>query len=77
VVVVIGGVGSIRGAFVAGILLGLVDTLLRAFLPSLLRQVMPGSEADALGIGIASMGIYLLMAIVLLVRPKGLFGATA
>jgi branched-chain amino acid transport system permease protein len=77
VVVVIGGVGSIRGAFVAGILLGLVDTLSRAFLPSLLRQVMPGSEADALGIGIASMGIYLLMAIVLLVRPKGLFGATA
>lgn len=77
VVVVVGGVGSIRGAFVAGILLGVVDTMLRAFLPTILRQVMPVSEADALGIGIASMGIYLLMAIVLLVRPKGLFGATA
>lgn len=77
VVVVVGGVGSIRGAFVAGILLGVVDTMLRAFLPTILRQVMPVSEADALGIGIASMGIYLLMAIVLLARPKGLFGATA
>lgn len=75
VVVVVGGVGSIRGAFWAGILLGVVDTLLRAFLPGMLRHVMPASEADALGIGIASMGIYLLMALVLLIRPKGLFAA--
>jgi branched-chain amino acid transport system permease protein len=75
VVVVIGGVGSIRGAFVAGLTLGVVDTGLRAFLPTLLRQVMPNSEADALGIGISSMGIYLLMALVLLIRPKGLFAA--
>lgn len=73
VVVVIGGVGSIKGAFVAGITLGIVDTALRAFLPGMLRQIMPGAEADALGAGIASMGIYLLMAIVLLFRPKGLF----
>lgn len=73
VVVVVGGVGSIKGAFIAGLFLGVVDTLLRAFLPGLLRNVMPASEADALGIGIASMGIYLLMALVLLVRPKGLF----
>jgi branched-chain amino acid transport system permease protein len=49
--------------------------MLRAFLPTLLRQVMPPNEADALGIGIASMGIYLLMALVLLVRPRGLFVA--
>ncbi|MDT8857940.1 branched-chain amino acid ABC transporter permease [Paracoccaceae bacterium Fryx2] len=75
VVVVIGGVGSIKGAFVAGIALGVIDTCLRAFLPGLLRGVMPGPEADALGIGISSMGIYLLMALVLLVRPKGLFAA--
>ena len=73
VVVVIGGVGSIKGAFVAGIGLGGVDTCLRAFLPGLLRGLMPASEADALGLGISSMGIYLLMAIVLLFRPKGLF----
>lgn len=75
VVVVIGGVGSIRGAFFGALLVGLVDTVLRAFLPGLLRQVMTGSEADALGAGLASMGIYMLMAVVLLVRPKGLFPA--
>ncbi|MGO4831907.1 branched-chain amino acid ABC transporter permease, partial [Rhizobiaceae sp. 2RAB30] len=73
VVVVIGGVGSIRGAFFASLVLGIVDTSLRAYLPGLLRQVMVGPEADALGAGISSMGIYLLMAIVLLIRPKGLF----
>ncbi|QDC02087.1 branched-chain amino acid ABC transporter permease [Mesorhizobium sp. 8] len=75
VVVVIGGVGSIRGAFVASLLLGVVDTMLRAYLPSMLRHVMVGPEADALGAGIASMGIYLLMALVLLIRPKGLFAS--
>ncbi|HEV7338164.1 MAG TPA: branched-chain amino acid ABC transporter permease [Bosea sp. (in: a-proteobacteria)] len=75
VVVVIGGVGSIRGAFFGALLVGLVDTVLRAFLPGLLRHVMAGSEADALGAGLASMGIYMLMAVVLLVRPKGLFPA--
>jgi branched-chain amino acid transport system permease protein len=75
VVVVVGGVGSIRGAFVAAIMLGIVDTMLRAFLPGLLRQVMSPSDADAVGIGVASMGIYLLMAVVLLIRPRGLFAA--
>ncbi|MBB4648519.1 branched-chain amino acid transport system permease protein [Aminobacter niigataensis] len=75
VVVVIGGVGSIKGAFVAGILLGIVDTCLRAFLPGVLREIMAGPEADALGVGIASMGIYLMMGIVLLFRPQGLFQA--
>ena len=75
VVVVIGGVGSVKGAFVAGILLGMFDTMLRAFLPSMLQQVMPGSEAQALGVGISSMGIYLMMALVLLIRPRGLFAA--
>lgn len=73
VVVVVGGVGSVKGAFVAALILGIVDTMLRAFLPTMLRQVMPPSEADQLGIGIASMGIYLLMAVVLLIRPRGLF----
>jgi branched-chain amino acid transport system permease protein len=73
VVVVVGGVGSIRGAFIASLLLGTVDTMLRSYLPSLLRQFMVGQEADALGAGISSMGIYLVMAIVLLIRPNGLF----
>ncbi len=75
VVVVVGGVGSIRGAFVASLLLGVVDTLQRAYLPAMLRHLMVGPEADALGAGIASMGIYLVMAVVLLIRPKGLFSS--
>lgn len=73
VVVVIGGVGSIKGAFIAGISLGIIDTCLRAFLPSILRHFAAGAQADALGGGMSSMGIYLLMAIVLLLRPRGLF----
>ena len=75
VVVVIGGVGSVKGAFVAGIVLGMFDTMLRAFLPATLQQLMPGPEAQALGVGLSSMGIYLMMALVLLVRPRGLFAA--
>ncbi|MCP8938634.1 branched-chain amino acid ABC transporter permease [Alsobacter sp. SYSU M60028] len=75
VVVVIGGVGSVRGAFFGAMIVGMVDTLLRAFLPGLLRNVMAGSEADALGAGLSSMGVYFLMAAVLLARPKGLFVA--
>ncbi len=75
VVVVIGGVGSIRGAFAGAMLVGITDTLLRAFLPMLLQRVMTISEADALGGGLSSMGIYLLMALVLLIRPQGLIRA--
>lgn len=77
VVVVIGGVGSVRGAFFGALIVGLVDTLMRAFLPGALRAVLNASEADALGGGLSSMGVYLLMALVLLVRPKGLFAASA
>ena len=73
VVVVIGGVGSVRGALFGAIGVGLIDTFLRAFLPGILRSAISGPEADALGAGLSSMGIYLFMAIVLLVRPKGLF----
>ena len=75
VVVVIGGLGSVTGAFAGALLVGVVDTSLRAFLPGLLRGLMTGSEADALAGGVSAMGVYLLMAIVLLVRPKGLFPA--
>lgn len=75
VVVVIGGVGSVRGAFFGALVVGMVDTLLRAFLPGMLRTVMVGPEADALGAGLSSMGVYVLMALVLLLKPKGLFPA--
>jgi len=75
VVVVIGGVGSIRGAFIGAMVVGVTDTLLRAFLPTVLHRVMTISEADALGAGLSSMGIYLVMALVLLIRPQGLVRA--
>lgn len=77
VVVVIGGVGSIRGAMYGALLVGIVDTLLRAYMPGLLRGVMDASQADMLGAGVASMGVYLLMALVLLLKPRGLFPAHA
>jgi branched-chain amino acid transport system permease protein len=77
VVIVIGGLGSVRGAVAGALVVGLVDTLLRAFLPAALRTVMQGADADALAAGLASMGIYVLMALVLLVRPRGLFPAHA
>lgn len=77
VVVVIGGVGSIRGAMYGALLVGIVDTLLRAYVPGLLRGMMDASQADMLGAGLASMGVYLLMALVLLLKPRGLFPAHA
>lgn len=77
VVVVIGSVGSIRGAMFGALLVGIVDTLLRAYVPGLLRGVMDASQADMLGAGLASMGVYLLMALVLLLKPRGLFPAHA
>lgn len=77
VVVVVGGLGSIKGAFVAAMVLGMIDTMMRGLLPDAMRMLLPPSQADALSAGLASMGIYLAMAIVLLVRPKGLFSAGA
>lgn len=75
VVIVIGGIGSIRGALVGALLVGLVDTLGRAFLPALLRLVADPATADGAGASIASMSIYILMAAVLVWRPRGLFPA--
>jgi len=77
VVVVIGGLGSIRGALVGAIVVGMVDTGGRAFLPLALRAFLPNDIADALGPTLASMSIYLLMAAVLVWRPSGLFPARA
>lgn len=74
VVIVIGGIGSIKGAFVAAILVGVVDTLGRSFGPILLQMVMDPSAASQTGRTLAPMLIYILMAVVLAVRPAGLFG---
>src|SRR5690606_8550364 len=73
VVIVIGGIGSIRGAFYAALIVGVVDTLGRTLLPTLLRGFLERSSADIAGPALASMMIYLLMAVVLAIKPKGLF----
>lgn len=73
VVIIIGGAGSIRGAFVAALLVGLVDTLGRTLVTDGLRLVMDPSSANQIGPAIASMLIYVLMALVLFWRPEGLF----
>ncbi|WP_442594432.1 branched-chain amino acid ABC transporter permease [Parapusillimonas sp. JC17] len=73
VVIVIGGIGSIRGAFYAALIVGVVDTLGRTLLPTILRSFLERSSADIAGPALASMMIYLLMAVVLAIKPKGLF----
>ncbi len=73
VVIVIGGIGSIRGAFLAALLIGLVDTVGRSFAPNLLRLALDPSMASQTGRAIAPMLIYILMAAVLFFRPSGLF----
>ncbi|MNL47806.1 Branched-chain amino acid transport system / permease component [compost metagenome] len=73
VVIVIGGIGSVRGAFLAALMVGLIDTLGRALLPTLLRAALPPAAANAAGPAIASMLIYIVMALVLALRPQGLF----
>ncbi len=73
VVIVIGGIGSIRGAFLAALLIGLVDTLGRGFAGDILRLMMDPSAASQTGRAIAPMLIYILMALVLIFRPSGLF----
>lgn len=74
VVVVIGGIGSVRGALLGAVLVGVTDTMGRVLLPVMLRGVMTPPDANAVGAAIASMLIYLLMAVVLVVRPQGLMG---
>jgi branched-chain amino acid transport system permease protein len=75
VVIVIGGIGSIRGAFVGSVLVGVVDTAGRAFLPDLLGHFLSNAVAAQLGPALAAIAIYLLMAGVLFLRPQGLFPA--
>jgi branched-chain amino acid transport system permease protein len=72
VVIIIGGTGSIGGAAVAALLVGLVDTLGRSFATDLMRLALRPSAANAAGPALASMAIYLLMAAVLAIRPTGL-----
>ena len=75
VVIVIGGIGSIRGAFVGAVVVGMVDTLGRAFLKPVLATIFRPTAADSAGPALASMLMYMLMAVVLAFRPQGLFPA--
>ena len=77
VVIIIGGIGSIRGALVGSLIVGTVDTLGRALLPTLLRALLPADAASTLGPALASILIYLLMAGILFFKPQGLFPARA
>ena len=74
VVIVIGGIGSVKGALTGSILVGLTDTLGGIFLPKLFGLFMDLATATNVGSSIASMSIYILMSIVLVWRPTGLFG---
>ncbi len=75
VCIVIGGIGSIRGAFVGALLVGFVDTAGRAFLPTLLKTFFSPAVASSVGPTLAAISIYILMAVVLVFRPAGLFPA--
>jgi branched-chain amino acid transport system permease protein len=77
VVIIIGGIGSIRGAFVAAVIVGLIDTLGRAFLPDMLRHMLSINAAQTLAPALSSMSIYVLMAAILVFRPEGLFPAAS
>jgi branched-chain amino acid transport system permease protein len=74
VVIVIGGIGSIKGALIGALLVGMTDTLGGVLLPGMFGLFLEPSAAMAVGSSIASMSIYILMAIVLIYRPTGLFG---
>lgn len=77
VVIVIGGIGSIKGALFGAILVGLVDTMGRFLLPKMLALALPAAQAGAIGAALASMLIYIVMALILAFRPSGLFAAQA
>ncbi len=75
VVIVVGGIGSIKGSFYGALIVGLIDTLGRSFLPLILRETMNRELANAAGPALASMLVYVVMAVILAFRPKGLFPA--
>lgn len=74
VVIVVGGIGSLKGAVYGSLLLGLVDTWARTYLPDLFEGFLDASTASTVGASVASASIYLIMVVVLLARPNGLFG---
>ena len=76
VVIVIGGIGSIKGALVGALLVGMTDTMGGVLLPRVFTLFMDPSDATTVGASLGSMLIYILMAVVLIMRPSGLYGST-
>jgi len=74
VIIVIGGIGSIKGAFVAAMVVGQIDIVGRAFMPDLLKTFLSASAASSAAPAISQVLIYIVMAAVLVWRPTGLFG---
>jgi len=77
VVIIIGGIGSMKGAFIAALLIGLIDTLGRSYLDDLFKLVMSSESAETAAPAISAMLIYLMMALILAIRPQGLFPAAS
>jgi branched-chain amino acid transport system permease protein len=77
VVIVVGGIGSIKGALVGAAIVGVVDTLGRFLLPQLFTLFLGPSEGTTVGAALASMLIYVVMALILAFRPRGLFAANS
>lgn len=75
VVIVIGGIGSIRGALLGALLIAVIDTLGRVYLPEILGLIMVPSAASKVGTAVASMLIYIIMAFVLAFKPNGIMSA--
>jgi len=73
VVVVIGGIGSLRGAFAGAMIVGVIDTLSRAVAGPAIKAWIGGPTGDSLAAGLSSIMVYLAMALVLVIRPTGLF----
>jgi len=77
VVIIIGGIGSMKGAFIAALLIGLIDTLGRSYLDDFFKLIMSAEAAETAAPAISAMLIYLLMAVILAIRPQGLFPAAS
>ena len=73
VVIIVGGIGSIKGAFIAAILIGLIDTLGRSYLDDIFKLAMTTEAAETSAPAVSAMLIYILMAVILALRPQGLF----
>ena len=73
VVIIIGGIGSIRGAFVGAMLVGLIDTMGRSYLDGLMKLFLSDQNAETAAPALSAMLIYILMAVILYFRPQGLF----